>query len=389
MSQYPDYPLTMPGTMPPNPENRSVLRGINETLNQVESMISAGHWDAAIEWVTSILEDDPDNSEALFARSQLYSYKWDEENLSGQDATRLVELQPDSIWGYIALVDSWLNYPTVDEEGSVDAAVAAIEQAYALEPDNPYVLWRYAILNDEELRGERLLAAEELGANGYRFIYTMAEYLHQSGEFSRAIPYWEVFARYAEQGTYFNDEATWYLMQALIRSDNPYPGFEFLLQSNIYVTADDGETFGNMAYIAFQAWQYDEAQEWADTALAFSSDAYAATYVLGQLAYWRDGDADAATEQLMTIADEDGYFRLIVFNTLADPALESARILVDAGRDEDAIEYYTLVIEDLQYYPFLYEERADTYLRLDDTAAARADLQEAFNLETDPDQKAY
>src|SRR5690606_5595550 len=125
----------------------------------------------ALEWVTARLEEDPDNPELLFARAQLYAYNWDEDNLGGQDAQRLIELDPESVWAYVALCDSWLNYPIFDEEGSGEAALAAIQQAYEIDPENPHVLWRLAWLDDWELAGDRLFLAEELGASGGGFIY--------------------------------------------------------------------------------------------------------------------------------------------------------------------------------------------------------------------------
>ena len=116
MALFPDYPLSFAGEIPPNPENLSMFSNINEILNEAEVFILEGDWEASIDYVNGFLEDDPDNYDALLARALLYAQNWDEDNLAGQDAQRLIELQPDNAFSYLALADSQFNYPLFDEE---------------------------------------------------------------------------------------------------------------------------------------------------------------------------------------------------------------------------------------------------------------------------------
>lgn len=389
MAANPDYPLSLGGEMPANPINLSIFSHINPILDEAEVMLLAGDIEAAIEFTTAILEDDPDNFDALFARAQVHAQNWDPDNLAGQDAQRLIELQPDNALGYLALSDSWFNYPLYGEEGSVEEGISILQQAFELEPENPHVLFRVARSGEWELEPERMLRAEELGASGYRFIYNMGEFLQARGFNQRAIPYWEIFNRYTEQNSYLNGESFWALLGTLIQLGEQQTAFDHLMESDIIFGTDDPEVFALASVIAYEAGEFAFADEWANTALALSSEAYSAHYVVGALAYWRDGDADVAIERFNMIVEDNGFLRFRTYGLFADMSLESARILVDAGRMEEALEYYNRAIEDVLYEPSLYEERANIYLELDDIEAARADLRESFALETDPEIKDY
>ncbi|MEM9955846.1 MAG: hypothetical protein AAF846_29875, partial [Chloroflexota bacterium] len=277
-------------------------------------------------------------------------------------------------------------------------ALEALEMAHDIEADNPHIIWRLARLSNWDTEAEHYFRAEELGASGASYIYSMGEFLSANSDLDRAIPYWESYVRYTEQETYFWYQAVWYLMESLIFSDNATTAYEYLLELDIASTANNAEIFAHMAFIAYHAGEFEAAQEWVNASLAFPSpnegeevnpDTNAARFVQAYLAYWQDGEPDEAIEQLEILAEEDAFHRFIQFSPQADAYLEAARILVDSDRDDDALAYYDLTIEANGGLPFVYEERADVYLELDDIEAAREDLQSAMWIESDPDLQAY
>lgn len=392
MTANPDYPLSLGGTMPPLPQNLSMFSNINEYLNETEVMVLEGNVEDGIALMNTILEDDPDNFEALFARAQLYAQNWDPDNLAGQDAQRLIELQPNSGLAYLALADSWFNYPLADEEGSFEEGFSMLERAFELAPENPHILFRFSPLGDWELEAERMLLAENLGASGYRFIFGMGAFLHATGQYHRAIPYLEAFTRYTEQGAYSQQEAFWRLLGALTMVEDSQSALDLLLESNIMNETSDSVVFTDAAYIAYSAKNYDLAEEWANTALAFSSEAYAARWILGNIAFYRDGNVDLAFEHLETAFNEGGNendTRYLNFAYGNDLNLERARVLNNAERYEDAIDYYNEILAYYDYTDWLYEERANAHLALGDSESARQDLQTAFDIAENPDYRAY
>ncbi|MEM9952145.1 MAG: protein kinase, partial [Chloroflexota bacterium] len=143
------FAVWLGGELPPNPEaNLSVFSNVSDYLNDAEELAFEGDLDGAIEFIEGILEDELDNADALFARSQLYTYRYDEDDVAGNTARRLIDLQPDSPWGYIALSDSFLNYPAFEDDNAGENALEALEMAHDIEADNPHIIWRLARLSN-------------------------------------------------------------------------------------------------------------------------------------------------------------------------------------------------------------------------------------------------
>jgi len=384
-----EFDLTLGGEMPPNPENLSLFSNINEVLNEAEKWVIVGDMQAAIFYIDSILENDPENPDALYAKAQLHAQQWDPENIGGETAQRLIELQPESPWGYIALSDSFLNYPIADEEDSFDQSLAALEQAFEIAPDNPHVLYRMGMLGDWELSFERMINAEATGASGYRFMWVMADFLYETGQHDRAIPYYEAL-HFHVRGEYMDtDHIFWSLVGSLIQTDRAADGVELIRTEGILDDTTNWEAFIDAAFTALRAGDFDQAEEWANTALAFSSDAHGATYILALVASQRDGDAEQALELLNSLEDEEVYSRFLNIQFAVDLNLDRGRVLVDAGRAEEALEFYDVAIEFYSYTPQVYEERAGVYIILDDREAARTDLQTAFDISDDPEYRNH
>lgn len=378
-------PLIFGGTLPPNTQNLNLLTNISPMLDTVDTMILAGNPQEAIDYLDAILAETPNNTEVLFARSQVYSLGYDEENLSGQDAIRLIELEPDNIYGHIALYDSWLNYPAQGQEGAVDAALRAIEQAYELDPENPHVLWRLGRISDWEIEGERMYSAEDLGASGYRFINTMGLFLYNSADdYERAIPYFETYLRGTDGSFLENEGNIWNLASALIQADRSEDALALVSEHIDLNDTTDAILIMDVAYVAYRAGDYEQARDLVNSAIAFNPDVEpAGSYLLALLTWHIDGDSDLAIEQLTALEGVEFYsnFLFIVFEH--DINIDRARILTDAGQLEEALVYYNLALENYDYTAWLYEERADIHIELNDIASARADLQTAFDISED------
>jgi serine/threonine protein kinase/tetratricopeptide (TPR) repeat protein len=384
----PDFPLTLGGEMPPHAYNLDMISGINSVIDEVDEMILAGRWDEAQAYVDGLLEAEPENFSALFARSEMLSLQYDTEQ-DLEDANTLVALAPESEWGYIALSDAYLSNPGSDFE----AAEAAIKQAFALAPENPHVLWRYGRIVqgiDEAQRADYAYSAEESGASGYRFIIWFGSYLLDSRDYARALPYQEMFMRYgfpdSGVGSYEREQAFWGVISSLILLDRAPEGYAVLAESGIMGDADNYSLYQDGAYIAYRAGENEQAREWASTAQALSGEAYPATYVQALIMGNVDGDVDEAIALLVSLADVSLYSRFITWEFEEDINLAAARMLANADRYEEALVYYGYVVDNT-YDAWVHEERADAYLAIGNVDAAREDLQFAVNIVDDADYR--
>jgi tetratricopeptide (TPR) repeat protein len=375
-----DYPLSFGGAMPPHADNLNLYTGISPLMDEIDAMLLEGRWDDAVAYLDGILEADPTNFSALFARSQYYSLRYDDTQQDLADANALIETAPDSEWGYVALFDANNNHP----DQNTDAARAAIEQAYEMAPTDPHVLWRRAAYSSYEVQTERYDEAEAAGARGYRYMAWRGDYLFNDLEFERAIPYQEMVYRYGIPGSYDRtDVSFWGLISSLILLDRSEDAFGVFMESGMMDEADDFRLYSDAAYLAFRAGEFEQARSWAATATALSGEAYAAQYVQALLMGYVDGEVDEAVALLTSLGETELYTRFINWEFQEDINLRSARILGEANRFEDALVYYNLVIEYYSYEAWLYEERADAYLVLGDVNAARSDLQTAVDIVQD------
>lgn len=383
-----DDELMWGGELPPNEANLSVLTGISELMDEADRMVLAGDMEGARRYVDGILSDVPENAEALFARSQLYSLSFDTENIAGQAAEQLIDVDPENPYGYIALSDAWMNFPARQEEGAIDQAIAAIETAFELAPENPHIMWRMARLGDWELEVERMNQAEMLGASGYRYIFNMGNFLYNTSNFERAIPYLEVFVRDTEPDASTTNEAFWLMVASLIQVGRADDGLTALASRGVLDNTTNGFLYADAAYVAYRAMDFELAEEWANTALALSDEADEARYLLALLAWWADDDLDAALDGLTALEDAEVFSLFININFQHTIAIDRARILTDAGRYDEALEYYNDSLDVWLYSTWLYEERADLHLLMEDVDAAREDLQTALEV-SDVNDEGY
>lgn len=376
-----DDSLRFGGVLPPHPDNLNLLEGFSEISDEVDQSLVVRDLETAREMVGQALEEDPDDIGALYASAHvnLELYNIEEAEAAAQ---RIIELAPDDPMGYLALFDVYTG------SGRWDEAVEIIATAAELDPENPHVLWRQARVAEWDEENEILSRAEESGASGYRFIRYAGFYFADALQLERALPYLDTALQASGGGDY---EVRAYLMGTLVllgRAEDALP----LAQENA-PGQTDATTLGEMAFIAWKAGDTAQAREWAERARALSSEAYEASWVLAWIIAEEDGDIDTALEMLELIeptVDNEFYPRYM--NPLFGYALplDRARLLVQAGRFEEALEVYNRVLENEPYEAQWYVERGDVLVELGDTEAARADYRVAADiaLETGDDELA-
>ncbi len=97
-------------------------------------LTEAGRLDEAMALYTGALEANPDNVEVRYARS-LLAERLDDLALAEQDLRTILEKEPDNARALNAL-----GYTLADRTDRLDEALALIEKAYALAPDEPAIV---------------------------------------------------------------------------------------------------------------------------------------------------------------------------------------------------------------------------------------------------------
>lgn len=366
---------------PPREENLLLLSGVSPLADEVEGILFAQGREAALAWIDDLLSREPDNFSALFARSELISLDYDEPLQSRQDAERMIELAPDSPLGYIALSDSWLTYPEYD----YDQALAAFQQAQAIAPQDPQVLWRAAFFAEWDERPELFDAAERAGARGWRFMRFASQHLYDIWEWQRALPYLQTLWESGTGNEYDRGEVRIRLMGALIQVEQAPLALPIAAES--VVSEPYPEVFANAAFVAFRAGDLEQARQWAQNAVALSGEVPQAKYILALLDWWQNEDLAAALEDFAALEGVEIPSPYVNFDYHHDIDLDRGRILADAQQFEQALGYYASVIERYCCENWLFEERANLYIQLDQRELAIADLRTAYEMTDDPDYR--
>lgn len=368
------------------------LSGLSPLQDEVEGQLMAGNYEVALQRMNDMLDANPDNVEALVARSMLFRRNGDTE-AAFADADRAIELAPENPIGYIARADILANWPVWDYA----AALQSLETALALSPDNPHILWRLSRVR-VELGGAEGLAREEFeraiahGAKGLDFYFFAGEYLHNSQEYARAEPY----LRVVHNSVRYDEFTMLYFAGTLMQLGQFQEAYQvvrdFPWGTDYPWGSPDENWYGDMAVVAFNAGEYEQAREWARRGMALSGDAYKAQHVMGLVSWYADENLEQALAYLDPLLDVGYYgwpFLSIEFGHTAQ--LDRARIFAAAGDAESALDAYTLALEQNGEWPVILEERANVYLSLDNAEAALVDLRMAFLVSgygnVDPDKR--
>lgn len=349
-----------------------LLSGLTPLQDEIDALLLEGRVSDATRRLDQILVADPQNIDALAARALLLNQVGDSEGALAA-ADRAIEVAPDSPLGYIARSDALQNWAVNDDAGTLEAA----EQALEIDPDNPEALWRASVaqgdLGHSEAAASLLEQARAAGATGYRFADYAADYYFYNSDYEQALPYMQT--RYSADLT--NEYHLRMLVSTLLYLDRAGEAYELVRSFPAVIT--DWDDLSAAAYVAYRAGEYAQAREWAETAVALSDQAYAATYVLGLISWYADGDLNASLRYFDQLAAvENFYDDYLSTNYGHELNLDRGRILLQAGEGEAAVESFTRALESFGEYPVVYEALADAYLALGNYTAARDNLRLAL-----------
>lgn len=365
------------GERPPHPDNLRLSSGYSQQIDIAERLILLGEFEEIRETLDAALEENPDDVQALFARSQLHIALFERE-AAIEDAQKLITLAPDNALAYIALYDAQENFDMRD------LAADTIEKAYALDPENPQVMWRYGQSFaewDEQI--EFLTVAENAKASGARFMVYAGWTYFDKGAYTRAIPYMEVIDKSDTIISGYENRAN--LMGALMLTDQMDAALELAQETAIGEV--NARILGELAYVAYSAGDFEQAEQWANRATTLSGEAYEAIWVKALIDWYGDGDLSAAIEALDGLRDPlfTGAFypRYLTRRYDHHLLLDIARIFADATRYDDALAVYDEYLENEPWIPAVYEERAFVHAELGDVEFARDDLVRAIEIARD------
>ena len=367
--------------IPPHPNNLMLLRGESALMDEIDNLILDEEQDVALGILEIELDDNPDDINLLYLQSQVYASHYDEGLTSRQIAERMIELDPDNVLGQIALADSYLTYPDYSPEQAREILVALLPD----HDDNPDVLFRFARLANWEEEPDLAYTAESLGASGWRFVDYMGNFLYDSKQYDRALPY--LYTIYEAQRPYITSyEAAANLMGALVQTGQADTALAIA-----YDIEGDMDSFGfaDIGFVAYEAGDYEQARDWAETAKALDDTAIHADWLLALIAWWADNDLQTASALFQPMLEEPyNYYSRYLNDTFKHTvALDYARILQDAGDLDGALEYYNIAVENFSYQAWIYEERADLFIDRDELESAQDDLRTAFEIADDSDYR--
>ena len=347
-----------------------LLSGLTPLQDEIDMLTISEDWDEAERRIDGALEADPDSIEGLTARSLYYSISGENRDAL-TDADRIIELAPDSPLGYIARSDALFD-------GSMNGAaqsLTAANEALEAEPGNLEALWRASransLLNNYDDYRSQLYEAVEGGAQGFRFAQFAGEYLHYEGDYELAQPYLEVW-----YSAFPNDLYSTALLSAnLIELDRVEEAHQRM--QGFTGEYENYDQLAWPAYVAYRAGYYDEAREWARQALVLERNAPGAHYVLGLMSWYVDGNLREAVRHMSVLRGFPMFWDLFLNPDKGhQPQYDMGRILVEAGRTDEAIMAFNRSLRD-DARPYTYEALADVYLAQNDSEAALENLQEA------------
>ncbi|MGE5155240.1 MAG: tetratricopeptide repeat protein [Bdellovibrio bacteriovorus] len=164
--------------------------GEGETLYLVEAEILAevGRKDEAMAAYAAALEAYPDSADVLYARA-LFAVKLDQIDLAEADLRRVIAADPNHADALNAL-----GYTLADRTDRYQEALALIEKAYALKPDEPAILdsmgWVHYRLGNPELALDYLRRALDALSDG-EIAAHLGEVLWALGRRDEAWKVWE------------------------------------------------------------------------------------------------------------------------------------------------------------------------------------------------------
>lgn len=372
-------------TAQPTPEpalvvvDEAMLSGLTPLQDEIDTLILNNRLEEASSQLETILQEEPENIDALTARALLY-LETNRPRQAMADADQVIELAPDSALGYIARSAVLLH------QQAYDAALEAAQQALAAERSHPEALWRasraQAGLDNAQAHLQLLEQAERAGGRGYRFAAFAGEYLHYQGAYRRAQPYMELWHTARPDDV----AATILLAANLLETEGADAAYEHLRGAAPELT--EAEPLARAAYVAYRAADDAQARDWAEAALAADAQSAAAHYVLALISWSADQNLEAALSHFEAVEAAPDYQDLFINPDKGHELdYDRGRILAEAGELEAAIEAYNRSLENHSRY-YIYEARGEVYAAQGDIEAARESFQLALQSTGNPNEQS-
>lgn len=329
-------------------------------------------YDVALAAIEEKVAEYPDNPILLGLRSQYY-LRGNRVDEARADADAAIAANLNHPAGYLALSIFHFNNENYDYVAGLEAAQAA----YNLTPQQPQVNMAYA-------RALRIMGRYDEALKHYqdaeRYGMPVAEVLSERVRFLWDINWYLELIPEAERLLGLGEDAyiRLYLAGAYLQTDQSTEAVRVIDENTFEFNTDQLEFFSNAAYILFEAGETGRALEMANEAVLIDPDPTPGTaeYVLA-LIEADDSNYGPAIERLTSMESLEtwqytGVYLVPVFGRALP--LDIARIYRNAGDTDNALAYYTLTIEQFDWWALPYQERATIYLEVGDTDAARDDL---------------
>ncbi len=326
------------------------------------------------------LETYPDEPILFALQAQAYLLL-DDPATAQETAQAAIDAAADSPFGYMALAEVHYYTREADEEMR-----AAAERAYELGPDVSRVLLTYArVLRAMEEYEVALEIFQQIEINSYGI--DPADLLFERGYYALNLDRPDIaiadFTQLLNMDP--SPEAVLGLTQAYLFNGEPDMAYQVAVDQAELPFDEPAYQAGylaDLAFVAYAAGQNGTAQEWVERALETTPDLPQGIY-LNALLLARAGEYPAALERLLSLEELESW-------QYDDPFLNDhfghvlnvdiARVYRAMGDSDQALAYY----QHVPYRLVFYVERAEFYIELGETEAARSDLMEARNMTDDP-----
>ncbi|MBZ0315823.1 MAG: protein kinase [Anaerolineae bacterium] len=347
-----------------------------ELANTIDTLDFTQGLDAAFALTETALQTYPGNPILLGLRSG-FLLRLDRDSEALADAEQAVADFPEHPAGYLALA----NYYYSSDDYDYEVAFQNVETALSLAPDNRTTVFTYGLAllgqsrQDEAI--EQFNRAEELGAPLIEVLSRRTDAYWQKGDYASASVDLERLLEIQE-----TPEIRYNLAGAYLLTGRPEDAMQ-VIEGGFEFYDTEPRYYANAAYVAHSAGDGEQAEEWANTALALDGDMTTARYVLGLLAFSR-GEFEVAEARFQEVADaENQNYGYPYLNPTFDRLLplDQARTARELGKVDEALEFYQMTIDDTGWWweiPYL--EQASLFVEQENWDAAARDFREAYRI---------
>jgi tetratricopeptide (TPR) repeat protein len=366
-------------------------------IEQVKTLIVSGSPGDAHDLIDKALESDPQSYDLLVLRGRVLMEQGRERRDQAKaDVDAALKIDPNRPEAYITLGLYYL-FPNTDNSDEIIASlknsVANYTQAIARGSQDYYAYWGRATANNA-LNGyvgsqnnvpidnilKDLDQAAKYSPKDPRFWMARGELYFDATEYAEALKSInEAVALRPTYTDYHPAAATCYLMLG-----QPEKALELYTKNIDLQGVAFPKYLADGAYLARASKKIDIARKWAQQALTIDPNTPAATYLLALIDAddRKFDDALKKLDEVAKITENKWVYEAPFLNRRFDHhvLLDRGRILAQAGRVDDAIAAYGVLIEQEIYWSLPLIERARLLQQQGKIEEARSDLRKALEL---------